>query len=315
MTLTLSHEERDGLAPEDSGKRSRRRKRGDGRAALGFLSPTVAGFAIFTLLPVVGSLVMAFFQWPIFGEPAFNGLANFERLFSTDPVFMRVVINTVLFVALYVPLNIIVSLGLAVWISPKIKGRRLYRVLFFLPAVTPMVANAVVWQLMFVPKGIIDQFWQWALGTSAPNFLGSATWAMPAIVLMSVWQGFGYNMIVFSAGLDAIPSDLNEAAEIDGAGPFRRFWSITLPMLSPSIFFAVTMTVISSFQVFAQPYILTGGGPGVATETLVMYLYRTGFELYELGAASAVAWVLFVVIMGFTALIFAGQKRWVHYGN
>lgn len=275
----------------------------------------IVGFAIFTLLPVVGALVMAFFQWPVFGEPVFNGLENFRRLFVTDPVFRRVVFNTVLYVALYVPLNVVVSLGLAVWISPRIRGRHAYRVLFFVPAVTPMVANAVVWQLMFVPRGIIDQFWLVAFGEQAPNFLGSTTWAMPAIVLMSVWQGFGYNLIVFSAGLDAIPRELLDAAAIDGAGPWRRFWRITLPLLSPSVFFAVTMTVISSFQVFAQPYILTGGGPGVATETLVMYLFSVGFELFELGAAAAVAWVLLVVIMGVTVIIFAGQKRWVHYGG
>jgi multiple sugar transport system permease protein len=138
---------------------------------------------------------------------------------------------------------------------------------------------------------------------------------MGCVVVMSVWQGFGYNMLVFSAALDAVPSSLVEAATVDGAGPIRRFFTIVLPLLSPSIFFAVTMTLITSFQVFIQPYILTGGGPGVSTETLVMYLFRTGFEQFKMGQAAATAWVLFIVIMAVTAVQFLGQKRWVHYDN
>jgi multiple sugar transport system permease protein len=138
---------------------------------------------------------------------------------------------------------------------------------------------------------------------------------MAAVVLMSVWQGFGYNMLVFSAGLDAIPQSLHEAASIDGAGPLRRFWSVTLPMLSPSMFFAMIMTLITSFQVFVQPYALTNGGPGVATETMVLHLYRQGFQQFDLGAASTIGWFLFMIIMLVTALQFLGQKRWVHYDD
>jgi multiple sugar transport system permease protein len=206
-------------------------------------------------------------------------------------------------------------MALAVWISPKIRGRAAYRVLFFLPAVTPMVANAIVWQLLLTPRGVLDGLWKSLTGSDAPNFLGSTNWAMGCVVVMSVWQGFGYNMLVFSAALDAVPSSLVEAATVDGAGPIRRYFTIVLPLLSPSLFFAVTMTLITSFQVFIQPYILTGGGPGVSTETLVMYLYRTGFEQFKMGQASATAWVLFLIIMAVTALQFLGQKRWVHYDH
>ena len=138
---------------------------------------------------------------------------------------------------------------------------------------------------------------------------------MASLILMSVWQGFGYNMLVFSAGLDAIPETILEAAAIDGAGPWRRFWSVTFPMMSPAIFFAMVMTLITSFQVFVQPYILTNGGPGVTTTTMVLYLYRTGFQFFNLGLASAVAWMLFVIIMLVTALQFVGQKRWVNYDS
>lgn len=281
--------------------------------AFGFLGLSIAGFGLFTILPVAGSLVMAFFDWPVFGDKSFTGLSNFTALFTSDPVFRRVLVNTVVFVVLYLPLNVIVSMGLALWISPKVRGRGLYRVLFFLPAVTPMVANAIIWQLILTPRGIVDSVWTSVTGSSAPNFLGSTTWAMSSVVVMSVWQGFGYNMLVFSAGLDAVPQDLLEAARMDGAGPVRRFVSIVLPLMSPSIFFAVTMTLITSFQVFVQPYILTGGGPGVSTETLVMHLYRTGFEQFQMGSASAMAWVLFLIILVVTALQFIGQRRWVHY--
>lgn len=292
-----------------------RASRHEARSASGFLALSMAGFAFFTILPIIGSLVMSFFDWPVFGDRSFTGLSNFTTIFTSDPVFRRVLWNTVLFVLLYLPLNIVVSMALALWISPRVRGRGVYRVLFFLPAVTPMVANAIVWQLILTPRGVVDSLWKSVTGSDAPNFLGSTTWAMGCVVVMSVWQGFGYNMLVFSAALDAVPESLVEAARVDGAGPVRRYFHVVLPMLSPSLFFAATMTLITSFQVFAQPYILTGGGPGVSTETLVVYLYRTGFEQFKLGRAAALAWVLFAIIMVVTALQFILQKRWVHYDS
>jgi multiple sugar transport system permease protein len=289
-------------------------RRGDGRAALGFLAPSTSGFLLFTLIPLVGSLAISFFAWPVLGRRRFVGLNNFVELL-TDPIFQRVMLNTLVFVLLYVPLNIVVSLGLALWISPRVRGRGLYRLLFFIPTVTPMIANALVWRLLYQPGGPFDQAFQTVLGVPAPNFLGDNRWAMAAVILMSVWQGFGYNMLVFSAGLDAIPQSLQEAASIDGAGPLRRFWSVTLPMLSPSMFFAMIMTLITSFQVFVQPYALTQGGPGVTTETMVLHLYREGFVQFDLGTASTIGWFLFMIIMLVTALQFLGQKRWVHYDD
>jgi multiple sugar transport system permease protein len=288
--------------------------RGDGRAALGFLAPSASGFLLFTLIPLVGSLAISFFAWPVIGRRKFVGLENFAELLS-DPIFHRIMLNTLVFVVLYVPLNIVVSLGLALWISPRIRGRGIYRLLFFIPTVTPMIANALVWRLLYQPGGVIDRAFQDVLGMPAPNFLGDNRWAMAAVILMSVWQGFGYNMLVFSAGLDAIPQSLQEAASIDGAGPLRRFFSITLPMLSPSMFFAMIMTLITSFQVFVQPYVLTGGGPGITTETMVLNLYRQGFQQFDLGTASTIGWFLFMIIMLVTALQFLGQKRWVHYDD
>lgn len=288
--------------------------RKDGWAAFGFLVPSTAGFFIFTMIPIVGALVIAFFAWPVVGARSFTGLENFRFLFTADPLFFRVLWNTFLFVALYVPLNFVVSLGLALWISSSgIKARGIYRVLFFLPAVTPIVANALVWRLLLRPGGILDSYAQQLFGISAVNVLAEPRYAMLAVVLMSVWIGFGYNMLVFSAGLDAIPDHLYEAAALDGAGPLRRFWNITVPMLSPSMFFAAVMTLITSFQVFTQPFILTRGGPGVSTQTLVMYMYQRGFQLFDLGEASAIATVLFLIIVLVTGLQFVAQRRWVHY--
>ncbi len=300
-------------SPEVPPPRRRRSRRGDGLAATGFLAPTLGGFSIFTALPIIASLVVAFTVWPLAGTPTFTGLDNFTRLLTDDPAFLKTVRNTLIFVVAYVPLNLALSMAIAAWISSRIRGANVYRVLLFIPVVTPMVANAAVWQLMLIPSGLIDNLWQTLFGVSAPNFLGSTSTAMLCVVVMSLWQGFGYNLLIFASALQAVPVSLLEAAEIDGAGPWRRFFTVKIPMMSPSIFFAATMTMITSFQVFAQPFILTNGGPNSSTTTMVMYLYRTGFQFFQLGYASAVGVLLFLMIMIVTGLMFLAQKRWVHY--
>jgi multiple sugar transport system permease protein len=213
-----------------------------------------------------------------------------------------------------VPFNLLLSLGIAVWLSSKIRARNLFRIVFFLPVVTPIVANAMIWTLLYAPNsGIIDWFISTLFHVPGPNWLGSQSLAMPAMVVMSVWQGFGYNMLILSAGLQVIPSELYDAAAIDGASAWRRFLNITLPLLTPFLFFGLVMTLITSFQVFTQPYVLTGGGPGVSTTTLVLYLYNNGFQYFRMGYASTLAWILFLIIMAITAVQFVAQKRWVHY--
>ena len=203
---------------------------------LAFLLPNGLGFLGFTLLPLLASLVLSFLSWPLLGQYKFVGLDNYIRLFTKDPVFFRVFLNTLYFVVGYVPLNLIFAVAIAVWLNSNLRGGRIFRLIFFLPVFTPMVANALVWRLLLSPHGVID----YALSRfhlPSPNWLGSDRWAMPAMILMSIWQGFGYNMLVFSAGLRSIPRPLYEAAAIDGAKPWTRFWKITLPMLTPSIFF------------------------------------------------------------------------------
>ena len=289
-----------------------RKQRGDGKAATGFLAPSMLGLVAFTAFPIVASLIIGFYNWPVIGRHTFTGLKNYQTLLDSKE-FHTSIINTLVFVVLYVPLNIVISLGLAVWIGPKIKLRGLYRTIFFIPAVTPVVANAAIFSLILSPNGLVDSLSQTWLHKQAPNFLGSTTWAMAAVVMLSIWQGFGYNMLVFSAALDAVPSSLTEQAAIDGAGTLARFFRIVLPLLTPSVFFAVVLTLISSFQVFTQAYVLTGGGPGNTTTTMVLYLYEQGFQFFKLGLASAIAWVLFLIILVITVFQFIGQKRWVNY--
>lgn len=296
-----------------TGKTKKAGRRGDGPAALGFLSPNLAGFLVFTILPIVASLVLSFYEWPLIGLPEFTGLHNFTQLLTKDAVFRNVILNTLYFVVGYLAGNIIVALGLASWLTTRIRGKAVFRVLFFLPVVTPMVANAVVWRLLFQPETGMFAWMLTAVGLPAPNWLGDPHWAMPALILMSIWAGFGYNMLVFIAGIESIPTSLYESASLDGANGWQKFWHITLPMLSPSLFFAVVMTLITSFQVFTQPYVLTGGGPGDSTTTLVVYLYQHGFQGFEMGYASAIAWVLFLIIMVMTFIQFRAQRRWVHY--
>ena len=294
-------------------KKSAHRFGHDGRAAIGFLAPNLLGFVLFTLLPLAASLVLSFFEWPLIGEPIFAGIKNYVWL-ASDVSFWIAFGNTIVFVVGYMILNILLSLGLALWLTTKVRGRALFRVLFFLPVVAPVVANAVVWRLLYNQNGgVLDFLVRAVTGSPGPNFLGSNAWALPAIILMSVWQGFGYNMVIFIAGIEAIPSPVMEAALLDGAGGWHRVVNIVLPLISPSIFFASVMTLMTSFQVFTQPYILTGGGPGDSTTTLVLYLYRAGFRDFQMGYASAIAWVLFMVIMVFTLIQFRLQRRWVTY--
>ncbi|MFI6901674.1 carbohydrate ABC transporter permease [Nonomuraea sp. NPDC050394] len=269
-------------------------------SALGFATPSVLGLGLFTLFPVGMAVVMSFFDWPMLGGSEFIGLDNFRYLFGEDPDFLAALRNTFVFTGLYVPLNILFALGLAFWISNS-RWQNLWRVLFFIPAITPMVANAVIFKLLFQLVG------------TEPNLLADGRTALLSVVAMSVWQGFGYNMIVFSAAINEMPKPVLEAASLDGATGLRRLVSVQLPLISPALFFATTMTVITALQVFTQPYILTAGGPGNATETLVMNVYQAGFQSRDLGLAAAAAWVLFAIILAVTFVQFLGQKRWVHY--
>jgi multiple sugar transport system permease protein len=289
-----------------------RGRRGDARAAWAFLAPSLAGMTIFLIGPVIASLVLSFFSWSLLGGHRFIGLENYVHLFTIDPAFPTVLGNTLIFTLVYTPLNLLLALSMALWLKTEMYGRKFFRLLLFLPTVTPMVANAVVWRFLLAQDGLVNQLLS-VVGITGPNWLNDNGWAMVSVVALSVWQSFGYNVLVLGAGIDSIPSTLYEAASLDGAGRWQRFRSVTLPMLTPALFFAMVMTLIGALQVFAQPYILTKGGPGQSTNTVVLYLYQNGFEFDAAGYASAIGWVLFAVVMLITGLQFAGQKRWVTY--
>jgi multiple sugar transport system permease protein len=287
---------------------------GHGRLAVAYLAPGMLGFLIFIVLPLVASLVISMFDWPLFGTPKFVGLDNYARMLTGDPVFWTVLGNTLFFAVCYTVFNLVAALGVAVWLHNLGSWGPFFRVLFFIPVVTPMVANALVWRLMLTDDGVINSALA-TLGIHGPSWLSDSGLAMGSLIAMSVWQGIGYNIIVLGAGLSAISPNLLEAARIDGAGAWQRFFRVVLPLMSPSLFFCTVMTIIGSFKVFTQPYLLTLGGPGDSTNTIVLYLYRNGFSFDKLGYASALAWALFVIVMLITALQFSQQKRLVNYDN
>ena len=292
----------------------RTRKRRETFSAVLFLLPNLTGFLLFIMIPLIASLVLSFTDWSLVTSPNFVGLHNYQHMLTGDPAFWQVFENTLVIVVGYVPLNIVVSVALAVWLSTQVRIRNLARILFFVPVLTPAVGVALVWILLYQPRtGVLAWAWHSLFHSQGPDWIGSTTWAIPAIIVVTMWQNVGYNLLVFSAGLQSIPEQYYEAASLDGAGKWRRFLHVTLPMLSPSIFFGTVLTVITSLQLFDQPFIITGGGPGISSTTMVLYLYQNGFQYYHMGYASALAWALFVIIMAITAIQFLLQRKWVFY--
>ena len=279
----------------------------------GFLLPNIIGFTIFTLIPIVASFVLSFTNWDGFGDIKFVGMSNFIKLFS-DKIFKVSMWNTFVFTAASVPITLILALLVAVLLNKGIKGIKIIRAAFFLPYITAAIAVAVVWQLLYHPSlGPINQFLTSVGVSNPPRWLSSTKAAMAAVIIMYVWKMVGYYMIIFLAGLQGSPKQLYEAAEIDGANKFHQFKSVTLPMLSPIIFFSSIIALINSFKVFTEIYALTGGGPGHSTNVLVYNIYVEAFQKYNLGYASAMAYVLCFIIVIITIIQFKGQDKWVDY--
>ena len=314
-TGVLDSRSRAGLTGRPAPGRRPRRLNRDTRTAAGFLSFNLAGFTLFTLIPMALAIYVSFFNWPLQGgQTRFVGLHNYGNVLSSYG-FWRIVLNVLYFVGTYVPLNLIVSLTLAALLGPRVravKGKAFLRIVFFLPVVTPLVASSLLWALIYNQNGIFNTVLGW-FGLGPVPWLSSSDWSMPSIIIMSLWLGFGYNMILFVAGMTNIPDTMYDAAAIDGAGPIRQFFKITLPLLSPLIFFGTLMTLITSFQVFTQAYILTNGGPGDSSTTLVLQLYDDAFQYFRLGDGSAIAVLLAFMILIVTGLMFLLQRRLVHY--
>jgi multiple sugar transport system permease protein len=277
-----------------------------------FISPWVVGFIIFVLGAMIASLVISLFDTNLLNRTEFIGLENYQTAFA-DKLFWKSLSVTSYYTFTVVPLQTIAALLMALLLNQKIRFRGLFRTVYYLPSMVSSVALISVWWWMFNPElGLINGLLSKIGIEAGPSWLLSEKWAMPAIIIMTVW-GSGGSMLIFLGGLQGIPVELYEAAMIDGANAIRRFFYITIPMLTPTIFFSVVMGLIGSFQVFNASYLLTSGGPNNATLTYVLFLYRKTFEALRFGYGSALAWILFVVILIFTLLLFKTSNLWVYY--
>ncbi len=279
-----------------------------------YLLPTLIGLLLFSAGAVAASFMLSFTSWDIISPPRWIWLGNYADLWKSD-LFWEVVRNTLVFVLLAVPASVCAALGLALLVNTGLRGITVFRTAYFLPVVSSMIAVALVWSWIFNSQyGLLNYLLRVIFGVRGPSWLDDTTWALPAMVIVTVWKGLGYSMVIFLAGLQNIPADVYHAATIDGAGPWRRFRHITLPLLSPTTFFVLVITLINAFQVFEQTYVLTKGGPANSTVTLSYYVYQNAFQFFQMGKAAAVAYVLFAFLFALTLAQFRAQKRWVFYG-
>jgi multiple sugar transport system permease protein len=283
-------------------------------AGYAFLSPAVILFTVFLVGPMVATVVLSFFTWDLLTAPEFSGIDNYTKMLS-DPTVGRVLLNTVVFTfaSLVIHLGLGLALALAVnrAISPVL--RYFLRTAYFFPQLLSWAAVALVWKYALDPDFGFVNYYLAKLGVSPPAWLIDPFWAMPALIMVDGWKTLGFIFIVLLAGLQGIPKGLYEAAALDGAGPWRRFWNITIPMLSPTLFFASLVTFIGAFQIFEPMFIMTQGGPGDATRSIVMLIYETGFRNFQMGYASALAVVVLAIIMGVTLLYMRSARYWVHH--
>lgn len=276
-----------------------------------FLTPQLIGLIIFSLIPVVIAIGLSFMSWDGFGARTFVGIQNYLNQFS-NPDFWTATYNTMLYTLLTVPIGLGLALLLAVALNKR-TGKNVYRLFFFMPVVTSSVSVSVMWMwILNGDIGILNQVLAW-VGIQGPNWLTDTRIVMLSIAVLSIWWQLGYNMVIFLAGIQNISKSYYEAAQMDGANKVQQFFKITLPMLSPTTFFLSIMAIISSFQVFDQAFVLTRGGPGKASYTLVYHIYQQAFIDFRFGASSAAAVILFAVIMILTLIQFYAQKKWVHY--
>ncbi|MDZ4045217.1 MAG: sugar ABC transporter permease [Rhodoglobus sp.] len=287
---------------------------------LAFASPFLIGFVVFIAYPVAASAFYSFTDFNLFQEPEFVGLDNYERM-ATDQSFWIALSNTLFLTAFGVPLAIVISIAGAHLLNMPVRGQPLFRALVYLPSIVPVVVGGYLWRwLLNGQYGFINFFLE-SVGIPGPGWLQEPEWGKPAIILMSLWT-VGGTMIIYLAALKDVPTELYEAAELDGAGPFARFRHITWPVLSPVTLFQVIVNVIAYLQIFTQPYLLSqtrlnnvGSGPGQSMLTYAMYLFQNAFSFLKMGYASAMAWILFLITLAITIVILVSARRWVHYGS
>ncbi|MCC6169402.1 MAG: sugar ABC transporter permease [Caldilineaceae bacterium] len=276
-----------------------------------FISPWIIGFLVFTAGPMVASVVISFMRWELLSPPEWVGLNNWTAMFKDD-LFWQSLKVTSIYTVFNVPVALTFAFLLALLMNARVRGISFFRTLYYLPSLVSGVAVAMLWMWLLNPKfGLIN--WLLSLvGIAGPEWIYSKTWVIPSFVMMNLW-GVGTSMVIFLAGLQSVPGELYEAAELDGAGSLRKLWNITIPIVSPVILFNLIIGMINSFQVFTQAYVMTAGGPGNASLFYVLYLYRNAFQYFQMGYASALAWVLFVIIAFFTYLVFRTSRERVFY--
>ena len=290
----------------------------DARDGYLFAAPWLIGFFVFTLGPTIVSILMSFTQWdgitPI-SQIRWVGTENYQQLLTEDPRFAKALANTAWYVVWAVPFGTLNALCLALLLNQEVKGQPIFRTLFYLPSVVSGVATSMMWLWLFNPSFGPINYALSKLGVPVDNLPGWLTdpgWAMTAFIFMSLW-GVGNAMLIYLAGLQGVPQHLYEAADLDGVNAWGRFRNVTLPMLTPTLLFNLIMGIIGSFQTFTQAFIMTGGGPKDATLFFVLYLYQKAFQQFKMGYASAMAWILFVIIMVLTLLLLKSSKKWVYY--
>ncbi|WP_202872786.1 carbohydrate ABC transporter permease [Kribbella capetownensis] len=274
--------------------------------------PAIIGFVAFTFLPMIASAVISLTDWTIGAAPKFVGFANYTRMFTADDSFFKSLWATLYYTLGAVPLLLIVAFAVALLLNQPVRGQGVFRVIYYLPAIVPIVANSMLWIWLFNPDfGLLNTLTEKA-GLPRSQWIFDESTAIPSLILMSVW-GFGNVAVIFLAGLQGVPRQLYEAIAVDGGGAWRKFRHITLPMMTPTIFYSLVTSVIGALQVFVQAAVMTEGGPNDSTLFYIYYLYRTAFTNNEMGYASALAWVLFLVIMAVTVVLFRNSSRWVYY--
>lgn len=278
-----------------------------------FLAPTLLGLAVLSAGPIIASFGISLTDWDLLSPAAFVGLDNFVSLLSNDR-FLLALRNTAFFTLTSVPLGLILGLGLAMALDQPVRGIAIIRTAYFLPVVTSTTAIALVWLWIYSPRGGLLNAVLGVFGIPPEKWVSDPFWSMPSIVAMSVWQGLGTTVIIFLAGLQGIPQEFHDAAAVDGAGRWARFRHVTLPLLTPTIFFTGILAFIGAFQVFDQVYVLARPGePSRSTITLVYFIYESGFDNFKMGLAAAASWILFLIVAVLTILYFRWQRRWVHY--
>lgn len=277
-----------------------------------FLLPTLIGLALFTVGPVVAGFLISFTNWNILLAPQWVGLDNYQALVAQD-LPRKVLGNTLYYTLLNVPLNMALALGVALMLNQQLRWNSFYRAVYFLPVVSSTVAASLIWTWLYSPNFGPINYFLGLVGIKGPAWLGSTTWAMPAVIIMSVWKGFGTNMLIFLAGLQGMPQEVQEAAMIDGANRWQRFWRVTWPLLTPTTFFVLVISCIASFQVFEQVFVMTNGGPAYATTVLGLFIYLNAFRYNNMGYAAAAAYVLFALTLVVTLAQFKFQRRWTFY--